>query len=133
LLVRVEDQIIEVQRRVAEAEAGQLSVEELLAGNDEIVLPGHQLDKVGFVVAVYKKVRPLEAAASMLRGQKNPRVIKCYVCLCVHERQKIIDAIDSVEHTDPENSWIEYAKFNMLKDLKWALRIIDEDIPSWGY
>ena len=89
-------------------------------------------DPSEFVAYMYNIVRRVEAAAAKYAGDNEPRIqeaadkVKPLVAYIITMRERV------VEFT-PNTPLEETGKESLLERLGWALWILQERLPQWGY
>ena len=129
--MRAMDIIREAQREVAIFE-DPISFVLQPCTADEVVRVGAIANLTIFVANVYALVRRVEAAAAKYADEDNDEVRQAYAVV-----QKLILPINAMrEHVEsiPANSDLEEAgKEGLLERLGWALWVLTERLPDWGY
>ena len=120
----------DARRLVVEYEAGHLTETDLLKGCDWSLAP--VTDPVAFADQLYGSLRPLEATAYKNRGASNPLVVQhaqaanAAVEHIAAMRERVA-AMTTV--TDLERAGQAF----LLDRLDWALGVIANALPKWGY
>lgn len=112
-------------------EAGQLSEDQLLAPCAWDFFKRED-DPVRFVDALYGSLRRLESAAWKNKG--NSHLLVQQASQSAKGGRTAIEAmLGAVERTNPATPLEEAGKEFLLDRLRWALGIITNSLPQWGY
>lgn len=129
------DRIISVRSLVLRAEAGKTPWSRLIS----MVDTAKELDRgeapYEFVGDMYVAFRIIEAAASWYRDKHVPvkKVVREMVAWAREQRAAIEQQLENNASFVPMSSYEEYGKGRIEMDLRWALQLLDELFPAWGY
>lgn len=128
------DKIIEARRLVADFESGKVSLTEIINRSHQVAFPqvSRLTDLAELAAAVYFKFRLIEAAAYAMRGKQDPAV-ELYCGFAKGYESLLTERLTVVERLEPKSELEAIGLFCVQEKLEWALWLIRESFPAWGY
>ena len=130
----VVDKIISAQSLVARAEAGELLWSELFVMVDT-AKDLEAEDPYEFVGNLYFGFRITEAAANAYKTVHTPikKVVREMVGWARRQRAAIEQQLEINASYEPKSGLERLGQFAVEEKCRWALRLLDESFPAWGY
>ena len=129
------NKIISAQSLVARAEAGDVPWSELITMIDtNKALEGVE-DPYEFVGSLYFAFRIVEAAAYAFRDKHTfiKKVVRELVGWTQEQRTAIERQIETNASYEPKSGLERLGQESFEEKCRWALRLLDESFPTWGY